>query len=44
VHFDEAPPRLRHAPECGQDTEQVLLELGFDWDEIAACKQAGAIL
>jgi crotonobetainyl-CoA:carnitine CoA-transferase CaiB-like acyl-CoA transferase len=43
VQFDESPPRLRAAPECGQDTEQVLLGLGLDWDEIAAYKKAGAI-
>jgi crotonobetainyl-CoA:carnitine CoA-transferase CaiB-like acyl-CoA transferase len=44
VQFDESPPRLRAAPECGQDTEQVLLGLGLDWDEIAAYKQSGAIV
>jgi len=43
VQFDESPPRLRAAPECGQDTEQVLLGLGLDWDEIAAYKKSGAI-
>ena len=44
VHFDEAPSRLRHAPECGQDTEQVLLELGLDWEAIGDYKKSGAIL
>jgi crotonobetainyl-CoA:carnitine CoA-transferase CaiB-like acyl-CoA transferase len=43
VQFDEAPPTLRPAPEHGQDTEQVLLDLGFSWEEIAACKEAGAV-
>jgi len=43
VHFDGAPPPLRAAPECGQDTEQVLLELGLGWDEIATHKKAGSI-
>lgn len=33
----------RWAPELGQDTESVLLELGFDWDGIIALKEAGAI-
>jgi crotonobetainyl-CoA:carnitine CoA-transferase CaiB-like acyl-CoA transferase len=33
----------RWAPELGQDTEQVLLELGRDWDQIIALKEAGAI-
>jgi crotonobetainyl-CoA:carnitine CoA-transferase CaiB-like acyl-CoA transferase len=31
------------APELGQHTEEVLLELGFDWDRIIALKEAGAI-
>ncbi len=31
------------APELGQDTELVLLELGYDWDQIAAMREAGAI-
>jgi formyl-CoA transferase len=31
------------APELGQHTEEVLLELGFDWDKIIALKEKGAI-
>jgi crotonobetainyl-CoA:carnitine CoA-transferase CaiB-like acyl-CoA transferase len=31
------------APELGQHTEEVLLEMGFDWDKIIALKEAGAI-
>lgn len=31
------------APELGQDTEAVLLELGFDWDRIIELKESGAI-
>jgi formyl-CoA transferase len=30
-------------PELGQHTEEVLLELGCDWDRIIALKEAGAI-
>ncbi len=30
-------------PELGQDTEAVLLELGWDWDRIAGLKEAGVI-
>jgi crotonobetainyl-CoA:carnitine CoA-transferase CaiB-like acyl-CoA transferase len=30
-------------PEAGQHTEEVLLELGFDWDQIIALKEQGAI-
>jgi len=31
------------APELGQHTEEVLLELGYDWDQIIALKDGGAI-
>jgi crotonobetainyl-CoA:carnitine CoA-transferase CaiB-like acyl-CoA transferase len=31
------------APELGQNTEEVLLELGYDWDRIIALKDRGAI-
>ncbi len=31
-------------PEAGQHTEEVLLELGYDWDRILALKLADAIL
>jgi len=43
VQFDETPLELGPAPELGQHTEEVLLELGLSWDEIATHKQAGAI-
>jgi len=31
------------APEFGQHTEEVLLELGYDWAQIAALRDAGAL-
>ena len=31
------------APELGQHTEEVLLEAGFEWEEIAALRETGAI-
>jgi formyl-CoA transferase len=31
------------SPECGQHTEEILLELGFDWEAIGALKERGAI-
>ncbi|MFC5752436.1 CaiB/BaiF CoA transferase family protein [Actinomadura rugatobispora] len=43
VQFDERPPDLRRAPEHGEHTEAVLLELGRTWEDIAALKDAGAI-
>jgi crotonobetainyl-CoA:carnitine CoA-transferase CaiB-like acyl-CoA transferase len=30
-------------PEHGQHTEEVLLELGYDWDDIIRFKDQGAI-
>ena len=36
-----APAR---APEHGQHTEEILLELDLDWDDISAAKDSGAIL
>jgi crotonobetainyl-CoA:carnitine CoA-transferase CaiB-like acyl-CoA transferase len=44
VTFSKTPGRPRGmAPEFGQHTEEVLLESGFDWDEIASLREAGAI-
>jgi crotonobetainyl-CoA:carnitine CoA-transferase CaiB-like acyl-CoA transferase len=31
------------SPECGQHTEEVLLELGYDWEAIGGLKERGAI-
>jgi crotonobetainyl-CoA:carnitine CoA-transferase CaiB-like acyl-CoA transferase len=44
VQFDEQVPKLGAAPEHGQHTEEVLLDLGLDWDGILQAKEAGAIL
>lgn len=42
--FDEQPTRPRGpAPEVGQHTEEVLLESGLSWEEIAACHEQGAL-
>jgi crotonobetainyl-CoA:carnitine CoA-transferase CaiB-like acyl-CoA transferase len=42
VQFDETSPALRPAPDLGQHTEEVLLELGLTWDDLGAYKEAGA--
>ncbi|MGB4862956.1 MAG: CoA transferase [Tepidiformaceae bacterium] len=44
VQLEASPGKIRHgAPEFGQHTEEVLLEFGFDWDEIERLKNAGAV-
>jgi len=32
------------APELGQHTEEILIDLGYDWEDIIAMKEEGAIL
>ncbi|MFE3543076.1 CaiB/BaiF CoA transferase family protein [Nocardia sp. NPDC059177] len=43
VQFDVAPPQLRPGPEFAAQTEEILLELGLDWDRIITLKTAGAV-
>ncbi|MED5810848.1 CoA transferase [Mycolicibacterium sp. 050232] len=43
VMFDEASPRLTPMPEFAAHTEELILELGGDWDRILALKESGAI-
>jgi crotonobetainyl-CoA:carnitine CoA-transferase CaiB-like acyl-CoA transferase len=44
VQFDEQPARLRRAPEQGEHTELVLLELGYSWDDIIRLKDGGVVI
>jgi len=44
VQLDGRPPPLRRAPEHGEDTEALLIEAGYGWDQITALKESGVIL
>jgi crotonobetainyl-CoA:carnitine CoA-transferase CaiB-like acyl-CoA transferase len=44
AQFDEEAVTVTRAPEHGEHTEEVLLEAGLEWDDIAAMKESGAIL
>jgi formyl-CoA transferase/CoA:oxalate CoA-transferase len=44
VRFSETPARvLLDAPELGAHTEEVLLELGYSWEQIDSFRRGGAI-
>jgi crotonobetainyl-CoA:carnitine CoA-transferase CaiB-like acyl-CoA transferase len=43
VQFDEKSPTLSPAPGFAEQTDEVLLELGLDWDRLLELKSAGAI-
>jgi len=43
AQFDGALPALKPAPEHGQHSEEILLELGRTWDEISELKARGAV-
>ena len=43
TQFDGQPGQPSRAPEHGEHTEEVLLELGLSWDEVTALKENHAI-
>jgi crotonobetainyl-CoA:carnitine CoA-transferase CaiB-like acyl-CoA transferase len=43
VQFDVTAPPLSPAPAFAAQTEEILSELGLDWDRILALKEAGAV-
>ena len=43
VQFDEQAPELRKGPEHAQHTEEILLEMGFNWARIQSLKDRGTI-
>jgi crotonobetainyl-CoA:carnitine CoA-transferase CaiB-like acyl-CoA transferase len=43
VQFDEQAPELRKGPEHAQHTEEILLEMGFNWARIQSLKTRGTI-
>ena len=44
VQFDEQANEPVRGPEHGEHTEEVLLELGYSWDDITALKGQNAIM
>ncbi|MGW6124165.1 CaiB/BaiF CoA transferase family protein [Nocardia sp. NPDC055165] len=43
VQFDVTAPELAPGPEFAAQTEEILLGLGLDWEQVIALKTAGAI-
>lgn len=43
VQFDRAPVETTRAPQASEHTESILMDIGFDWDQIEALKAKGAI-
>jgi crotonobetainyl-CoA:carnitine CoA-transferase CaiB-like acyl-CoA transferase len=44
AQFNGIVPELQRAPEHGEHTEEILLELGHSWADVAELKDIGAVL
>ena len=43
VQFDEEPPGPQRAPEFNEHGDEILAELGLDWDTIVDLKVRGVV-
>ena len=43
VQFDVSPPQSGPAPGFAEQTDEILMEIGLDWDRIIELKTAGAV-
>ena len=43
VQFDETPAEMKRAPTFAEHTDEILLELGMDYDRVLELKIAGAV-
>jgi crotonobetainyl-CoA:carnitine CoA-transferase CaiB-like acyl-CoA transferase len=44
MHFDEHPTApVGPAPELGQDSETILMDVGLDWDEITRLRERAGL-
>ena len=45
IQYSETPSSIRRlAPEIGEHTEEILIEAGYSWDDIADLQDKGVIL